>query len=86
MCNRLRQTFDIEKSLKHCLTTALRFVALEFVSNFKTDVGLAKAAVNGDEAALDIFSDWRPRTTARQFRLHDGNDNQCFFVGTQSGE
>lgn len=48
-------------------------------------LGLAKAAVNGDETALDIFSDWRPRTTARQFRLHDGNDNQCFFVGTQSG-
>lgn len=46
---------------------------------------LAKAAVNGDENALDMFSNWRPKTTARKFRIQDGADNQCFFVGTQSG-
>lgn len=47
--------------------------------------GLAKAAVNGDERALDMFSNWRPKTTARKFRVQDGSDNTCFFVGTQSG-
>ena len=47
--------------------------------------GLAKAAVNGDEQALDIFSNWRPKTTAKKFRIQNGNDNQCFFIGTQEG-
>ncbi|KAK4874572.1 hypothetical protein RN001_013932 [Aquatica leii] len=47
--------------------------------------GLAKAAVNGDERALDIFSNWRPKTTARKFKVQDGVDNYCFFVGTQAG-
>ncbi|KAF5285788.1 hypothetical protein FQA39_LY04249 [Lamprigera yunnana] len=47
--------------------------------------GLAKAAVNGDERALDIFSNWRPKTTARKFKVQDGSDNHCFFVGTQTG-
>ncbi|KAF5302514.1 hypothetical protein FQR65_LT00886 [Abscondita terminalis] len=47
--------------------------------------GLAKAAVNGDEHALDIFSNWRPKTTARKFKVQDGIDNHCFFVGTQAG-
>lgn len=46
---------------------------------------LAKAAVNGDEHALDMFSNWRPKTTARKFRIQNGNDNLCFFVGTQIG-
>lgn len=47
--------------------------------------GLAKAAVNGDERALDIFSTWRPKTTARKFRVQDGTDNLSFYVGTQVG-
>ncbi|KAK5641268.1 hypothetical protein RI129_009815 [Pyrocoelia pectoralis] len=47
--------------------------------------GLAKAAVNGDEQALDIFSNWRPKTTARKFKVQDSTDNNCFFVGTQQG-
>ncbi|KAB0793767.1 hypothetical protein PPYR_13387 [Photinus pyralis] len=47
--------------------------------------GLAKAAVNGDEQALDIFSSWRPKTTARKFKVQDSADNNCFFVGTQQG-
>lgn len=48
--------------------------------------GLAKAAVNGDEHALDMFSNWRPKTTARKFRVQDGTDNMNFFVGTYSGK
>ncbi|ERL85430.1 hypothetical protein D910_02850 [Dendroctonus ponderosae] len=47
--------------------------------------GLAKAAVNGDENALDMFSNWRPKTTARKFRIQDGSDNFCFFIATQQG-
>lgn len=47
--------------------------------------GLAKAAVNGDEHALDIFSNWRPKTTARKFRFSSGMDNPCFYAGTQNG-
>ncbi|VEN35720.1 unnamed protein product [Callosobruchus maculatus] len=47
--------------------------------------GLAKAAVNGDENALDMFSNWRPKTTARKFRLQEGADNMNFFVATQAG-
>lgn len=47
--------------------------------------GLAKAAVNGDEHALDIFSNWRPKTTARKFRFSTGMDNHCFYAGTQNG-
>ncbi|KAG5881955.1 hypothetical protein JTB14_020519 [Gonioctena quinquepunctata] len=47
--------------------------------------GLAKAAVNGDEHALDLFSNWRPKTTARKFKVQDGADNLNFFVATQTG-
>lgn len=47
--------------------------------------GLAKAAVNGDEHALDMFSNWRPKTTARKFRIQEGSDNHAFYVGTQAG-
>ncbi|RZC33588.1 hypothetical protein BDFB_000428 [Asbolus verrucosus] len=47
--------------------------------------GLAKAAVNGDERALDLFSNWRPKTTARKFRAQDNSDNLSFYVGTQAG-
>ncbi|CAH0563779.1 unnamed protein product [Brassicogethes aeneus] len=46
---------------------------------------LAKAAVNGDETALDMFSNWRPKTTARKFRVQDGSDNLCFYIATQVG-
>lgn len=48
--------------------------------------GLAKAAVNGDEQALDMFSNWRPKTTARKFRVQEGADNLNFFVSSHSGK
>lgn len=48
--------------------------------------GLAKAAVNGDEHALDMFSNWRPKTTARRFKVQDNSDNLNFYVATQAGE
>ncbi|XP_057670783.1 intraflagellar transport protein 140 homolog [Diorhabda carinulata] len=55
-------------------------------SNVEFDVeGLAKAAVNGDEHALDMFSNWRPKTTARKFKIQDRTDNVNFFVATQRG-
>ncbi|XP_034180473.1 intraflagellar transport protein 140 homolog isoform X3 [Osmia lignaria lignaria] len=46
--------------------------------------GLAKAAVAGDERALDIFSSWRPRTAAPT-AVATQKDNYAFYVGTTSG-
>ncbi|XP_022916343.2 intraflagellar transport protein 140 homolog [Onthophagus taurus] len=69
--------------LKECITH-LAFRSTVKTSDFDIE-GLARAAVNGDEQALDIFSNWRPKTTARKFRLQNGNDNLCFYVGTQEG-
>ena len=46
--------------------------------------GLARAAVAGDERALDLFSSWRPRTaapTAVPFQ----RDNHAFYLGTVNG-
>ncbi|XP_030565569.1 intraflagellar transport protein 140 homolog isoform X1 [Drosophila novamexicana] len=44
---------------------------------------LAKAAVAGDENALDTLTNWRPRTAARG---HSGvRDNHCFYACTQGG-
>ncbi|EDW03430.1 intraflagellar transport protein 140 homolog [Drosophila grimshawi] len=44
---------------------------------------LAKAAVAGDENALDTLTNWRPRTAARG---HAGvQDNHCFYACTQGG-
>lgn len=46
---------------------------------------LAKAAVAGDEAALDTLTNWRPRTAARNLSHAGVKDNHCFYVGTQNG-
>ncbi|XP_055845818.1 intraflagellar transport protein 140 homolog [Episyrphus balteatus] len=46
---------------------------------------LAKAAVAGDETALDTLTNWRPRTAARNLTHSGVKDNHCFYVGTQSG-
>ncbi|XP_076624343.1 intraflagellar transport protein rempA [Colletes latitarsis] len=46
--------------------------------------GLAKAAVSGDERALDMFSSWRPRTAAPTAVVIQ-RDNHAFYVGTTSG-
>lgn len=47
---------------------------------------LAKAAVAGDESALDTLTNWRPKTAARINTQFMGvKDNHCFYVGTQSG-
>lgn len=32
-----------------------------------------------------MFSNWRPKTTARKFKVQDGADNVNFFVVTQAG-
>lgn len=53
---------------------------------FSYDIeGLAKAAVNGDEHALDLFSNWRPKTTARKFRVSQKIESQCFYIATRGG-
>ncbi|XP_018335270.1 intraflagellar transport protein 140 homolog [Agrilus planipennis] len=71
---------DLKETVTHLIFRAIR------KSYPDVDIeGLAKAAVNGDEAALDIFSNWRPKTTAKKFRVQDGLDNYCFFVATHSG-
>ncbi|XP_076655730.1 intraflagellar transport protein rempA [Halictus rubicundus] len=46
--------------------------------------GLAKAAVAGDERALDMFSSWRPRTAAPT-TIMSQRDNHAFYIGTTSG-
>lgn len=46
---------------------------------------LARAAVAGDESALDTLTNWRPRTAARGLTHAGVKDNHCFYVGTQSG-
>lgn len=43
------------------------------------------AAVAGDEVALDTLTSWRPRTTARNISQSSVKDNQCLYVGTQTG-
>ncbi|KAK3865459.1 hypothetical protein Pcinc_025661 [Petrolisthes cinctipes] len=48
--------------------------------------GLARAAVSGDERALDIFSSWRPRTGHKRLNLAAaGKDNLNFFLGSSTG-
>ncbi|XP_037936551.1 intraflagellar transport protein 140 homolog [Teleopsis dalmanni] len=48
-------------------------------------INLAKAAVAGDENALDTLTNWRPRTAARNLTHAVVKDNHCFYVGTQKG-
>lgn len=57
------------------------------VQNFVTTElnNLAKAAVAGDEAALDTLTNWRPRTAARNLTHAGVKDNHCFYVGCQAG-
>ncbi|XP_043479538.1 intraflagellar transport protein 140 homolog [Leptopilina heterotoma] len=43
--------------------------------------GLAKAAVAGDERALDLFSSWRPKTAAPT-AIPTQRDNHAFYIGT----
>ncbi|XP_035743577.1 intraflagellar transport protein 140 homolog [Vespa mandarinia] len=45
---------------------------------------LAKAAVAGDERALDLFSYWRPRTAAPT-SITTRKDNHVFYIGTSNG-
>ncbi|KAK7788798.1 hypothetical protein R5R35_010909 [Gryllus longicercus] len=48
--------------------------------------GLARAAVAGDELALDMFSAWRPRTAGNRFTYQATHgDNLSLFVGSVSG-
>ncbi|KAH8412279.1 hypothetical protein KR009_000984 [Drosophila setifemur] len=46
---------------------------------------LAKAAVAGDENALDTLTNWRPRTAARSMTHSGVRDNHCFYACTQGG-
>lgn len=48
---------------------------------------LARAAVAGDEKALDLFSAWRPRTAGNRFPLNSqGQDSLCFYVTSLRGK
>ncbi|XP_058128207.1 intraflagellar transport protein 140 homolog [Anopheles ziemanni] len=46
---------------------------------------LARAAVAGDEAALDQLTSWRPRTAVRNLAHASLQDNYCFYACTQAG-
>ncbi|CAG9773857.1 unnamed protein product [Ceutorhynchus assimilis] len=69
---------------KESITNLTFRLTVKTSSDFDVE-GLARAAVNGDENALDMFSNWRPKTTARKFRIQEGSDNFCFFIATQNG-
>ncbi|KAJ6640265.1 Intraflagellar transport protein 140 like [Pseudolycoriella hygida] len=73
-------THDLRDPILHVTfrRTVLSVVSTE-ISN------LAKAAVAGDESALDVLTNWRPRTAARNLAHVGVKDNHCFFVGTESG-
>lgn len=50
--------------------------------------GLARAAVEGDAKALDLFTNWRPRTAgpgARTSGSGPGNELLDFYLGTAMG-
>lgn len=47
-------------------------------------MNLAKLAVAGDQIALDTLTTWRPKT-ARTAINPSVKDNNCFYVGSQSG-
>lgn len=60
---------------------------LSILSKSSTELQhLARAAVNGDENALDALSSWRPRTNARTQVAPKTKDNTCFYVSTQAGK
>ncbi|XP_030384608.1 intraflagellar transport protein 140 homolog [Scaptodrosophila lebanonensis] len=46
---------------------------------------LAKAAVAGDDNALDTLTNWRPRTAVRGMTHSGVSDNHCFYACTQGG-
>ena len=46
---------------------------------------LARAAVAGDERALDLFSSWRPKTGRRGVTQDQARENLNFFLGSMSG-
>lgn len=54
------------------------------LEQFNTYSGLAKAAVAGDERALDLFSSWRPRTAAPT-AVTTQRDNHAFYIATTNG-
>ncbi|EDS36288.1 che-11 [Culex quinquefasciatus] len=58
--------------------------SIESASNREL-TNLAKAAVAGDEAALDTLTTWRPRTAVRNLAHATLADNYCFFACTQAG-
>ncbi|XP_055383288.1 intraflagellar transport protein 140 homolog [Condylostylus longicornis] len=71
---------DLKDSLLHI--TFRRTVE----SPLRTELtNLAKAAVAGDEDALDILTNWRPRTAARNLTHSGVKDNHSFYVGTRAG-
>ncbi|XP_055586637.1 intraflagellar transport protein 140 homolog [Uranotaenia lowii] len=58
--------------------------SIESASNREL-TSLAKAAVAGDEAALDTLTTWRPRTAVRNLGQTSLQDNYCFYACTQAG-
>ncbi|XP_062537441.1 intraflagellar transport protein 140 homolog [Armigeres subalbatus] len=58
--------------------------SIESASNREL-TSLAKAAVAGDEAALDTLTTWRPRTAVRNLGHTTLQDNFCFYACTQTG-
>uniref|UniRef100_A0A336M4N6 CSON011732 protein n=1 Tax=Culicoides sonorensis TaxID=179676 RepID=A0A336M4N6_CULSO len=73
-------THDLKEHLLHI--TFRKTVASPVSAELSS---LARAAVGGDESALDTLTNWRPKTAARNLAHTGVKDNHCFFAGTQSG-
>jgi hypothetical protein len=67
---------------------AVSYPALKSIAVFFGFSGLARAAVEGDERALDMFSSWRPKTAGqrRMSLANEPKEHLACFVGSLSGE
>lgn len=73
-------THDLKNPLLH---VTFRKTVVSAINTELTN--LARAAVAGDQEALDTLTTWRPRTAARNLTHSGVKDNHCFYVGTQTG-
>lgn len=73
-------THDLKDPLLH---VTFRKTVVNAINTELTN--LARAAVAGDQEALDTLTTWRPRTAARNLTHSGVKDNHCFYVGTQAG-
>ncbi|XP_063235193.1 intraflagellar transport protein 140 homolog [Bacillus rossius redtenbacheri] len=85
VCSKLDSRNQVLSVIHHELKDALTHIAFRRSPPGIDISGLARAAVAGDERALDLFSAWRPRTAGQRVAFQSGGDNLCFYVSSVSG-